>query len=157
MLLVFTSWILLHHTPHLPNLPRSWLRDQRLYTLGTLILHHTDFELSISRFGSVVVDDPAEMTRMIFEATRNAGVRALVSTGWVRYIKCLSSVHLKLYHQGGLGQITPPPHVFHAADDMHLSQGVLHDMMLFHSTQTERRTESQLECGHMYYQANSAI
>lgn len=33
-------------------------------------------------FGSIVVDDPNEMTRMIFDAVRLSGVRALVSKGW---------------------------------------------------------------------------
>ncbi|KAG6046249.1 hypothetical protein E4U39_001517 [Claviceps sp. Clav50 group G5] len=33
-------------------------------------------------FGSIVVEDPKSMTRMIFEAVRLAGVRALVSKGW---------------------------------------------------------------------------
>ncbi|KAH7273909.1 hypothetical protein B0J15DRAFT_567405 [Fusarium solani] len=33
-------------------------------------------------FGSIVVDDPAKLTRTIFEAIRLAGVRALVSKGW---------------------------------------------------------------------------
>jgi UDP:flavonoid glycosyltransferase YjiC (YdhE family) len=33
-------------------------------------------------FGSIVVDDPDAMTRMIFEAVELAGVRALVSQGW---------------------------------------------------------------------------
>ena len=46
-------------------------------------------------FGSVVVEDPAQMTQDIFEATRLAGVRALVSAGW-----------------GGLGNTTIPPHIF---------------------------------------------
>ncbi|KAJ3889776.1 glycosyltransferase family 1 protein [Lentinula edodes] len=46
-------------------------------------------------FGSVVVDDPASMTNTIFEATRQAGVRALVSAGW-----------------GGLGGVSIPPHIF---------------------------------------------
>ncbi|KAJ7063648.1 glycosyltransferase family 1 protein [Mycena amicta] len=46
-------------------------------------------------FGSVVVDDPEAMTKMIFEATKQAGVRALVSAGW-----------------GGLGGMNIPPHVF---------------------------------------------
>ncbi|KAL1740842.1 glycosyltransferase family 1 protein [Schizophyllum fasciatum] len=46
-------------------------------------------------FGSVVVDDSAEMTRIIFEATKRAGVRALVSAGW-----------------GGLGGVSVPPHIF---------------------------------------------
>jgi len=34
------------------------------------------------RFGSVVVETPAELTHIIFEATRLAGVRAVVSPGW---------------------------------------------------------------------------
>ncbi|KAJ3732112.1 glycosyltransferase family 1 protein [Lentinula guzmanii] len=46
-------------------------------------------------FGSVVVDDPAAMTNIIFEATRQADVRALVSAGW-----------------GGLGGVSIPPHIF---------------------------------------------
>ncbi|CAM1510161.1 Fc.00g004960.m01.CDS01 [Cosmosporella sp. VM-42] len=33
-------------------------------------------------FGSIVVDDPNAMTRMIFDAVHLAGVRALVSKGW---------------------------------------------------------------------------
>ncbi|KAH7321377.1 family 1 glycosyltransferase [Stachybotrys elegans] len=33
-------------------------------------------------FGSIVVDDPNAMTRMIFDAIRASGVRALVSKGW---------------------------------------------------------------------------
>lgn len=33
-------------------------------------------------FGSIVVDDPNAMTRMIFDAIHLAGVRALVSKGW---------------------------------------------------------------------------
>ncbi|KAK0227822.1 UDP-Glycosyltransferase/glycogen phosphorylase [Armillaria fumosa] len=46
-------------------------------------------------FGSVVVDDPAAMTSTIFEATKKAGVRALVSAGW-----------------GGLGGVAIPSHIF---------------------------------------------
>ncbi|KAL0575377.1 hypothetical protein V5O48_006590 [Marasmius crinis-equi] len=46
-------------------------------------------------FGSVVVEDSAAMTETVFEATRKAGVRALVSAGW-----------------GGLGGVTVPPHIF---------------------------------------------
>ncbi|KAL1695557.1 glycosyltransferase family 1 protein [Schizophyllum commune] len=46
-------------------------------------------------FGSVVVDDPEEMSRIIFEATAQAGVRAIVSAGW-----------------GGLGGLEVPPHVY---------------------------------------------
>lgn len=33
-------------------------------------------------FGSIVVDDPDAMTRMIFDAVKASGVRALVSKGW---------------------------------------------------------------------------
>ncbi|KAF7975026.1 hypothetical protein HWV62_10657 [Athelia sp. TMB] len=46
-------------------------------------------------FGSVVVEDSAAMTELIFQATANAGVRALVSAGW-----------------GGLGGVTIPDHIF---------------------------------------------
>ncbi|KAJ7272823.1 UDP-Glycosyltransferase/glycogen phosphorylase [Mycena rebaudengoi] len=46
-------------------------------------------------FGSVVVDDAEAMTKTIFEATAQAGVRALVSAGW-----------------GGLGGATIPSHIF---------------------------------------------
>jgi UDP:flavonoid glycosyltransferase YjiC (YdhE family) len=33
-------------------------------------------------FGSIVVDDPNAMTKLIFEAVKLSGVRALVSKGW---------------------------------------------------------------------------
>lgn len=33
-------------------------------------------------FGSIVVDDPDQFTKLIFEAVRKAGIRALVSKGW---------------------------------------------------------------------------
>ena len=33
-------------------------------------------------FGSIVVDDPNALTKMIFEAVKKTGVRALVSKGW---------------------------------------------------------------------------
>ena len=33
-------------------------------------------------FGSIVVDDPDQFTALIFDATKKAGVRALVSKGW---------------------------------------------------------------------------
>ncbi|CAK5279180.1 unnamed protein product [Mycena citricolor] len=46
-------------------------------------------------FGSIVVDDPVALTNIIFEATAQAGVRALVSAGW-----------------GGLGGQSIPSHVF---------------------------------------------
>ncbi|KAI5925018.1 hypothetical protein F4810DRAFT_662546 [Camillea tinctor] len=46
-------------------------------------------------FGSIVVDDADRFTEMIFEAVRQAGVRALVSKGW-----------------GGLGQDDVPENIF---------------------------------------------
>lgn len=61
-------------------------------------------------FGSIVVDDPDSMTKMIFEAVKKAGVRALVSKGW-----------------GGLG-----------ADDMNIPEGIFmlgnvpHDWLFKH-------------------------
>jgi len=33
-------------------------------------------------FGSIVVDDPNAMTKLIFEAVKKSGIRALVSKGW---------------------------------------------------------------------------
>lgn len=33
-------------------------------------------------FGSIVIDQPAEMTRLILDAVKAAGVRALISKGW---------------------------------------------------------------------------
>ena len=61
-------------------------------------------------FGSIVVDDPDAMTKLIFEAVKKAGVRALVSKGW-----------------GGLG-----------ADDLGIPEGVFmlgnvpHDWLFKH-------------------------
>ncbi|KAG2020981.1 glycosyltransferase family 28 domain-containing protein [Coprinopsis cinerea AmutBmut pab1-1] len=46
-------------------------------------------------FGSVVVDDPIALSKIIFEATAQAHVRVLLSSGW-----------------GGLGSEDVPPHVF---------------------------------------------
>ncbi|KZT54368.1 glycosyltransferase family 1 protein [Calocera cornea HHB12733] len=46
-------------------------------------------------FGSVPVEDPTGLTNLIFEATKQAGVRALVSAGW-----------------GGLGSGPLPSHIF---------------------------------------------
>ncbi|KAI0883512.1 glycosyltransferase family 1 protein [Annulohypoxylon maeteangense] len=46
-------------------------------------------------FGSIVVDDAERFTEMIFDAVRQAGVRALVSKGW-----------------GGLGQDYIPEHIY---------------------------------------------
>ncbi|KAI0487705.1 sterol glucosyltransferase [Xylaria cf. heliscus] len=33
-------------------------------------------------FGSIVIDDPAELTQVLLDATKAAGVRALISRGW---------------------------------------------------------------------------
>ncbi|KAH7928152.1 glycosyltransferase family 1 protein [Leucogyrophana mollusca] len=46
-------------------------------------------------FGSIVVDDPKAMSEMIFEATAQASVRAVVSAGW-----------------GGLGGMSIPDHIY---------------------------------------------
>ncbi|KAE9380497.1 glycosyltransferase family 1 protein [Stipitochalara longipes BDJ] len=46
-------------------------------------------------FGSIVVDDPDKFTKMIFEAVKKAGVRALVSKGW-----------------GGLGDDNVPENIY---------------------------------------------
>ncbi|KAI5203536.1 glycosyltransferase family 1 protein [Aureobasidium subglaciale EXF-2481] len=46
-------------------------------------------------FGSIVVDDPDKFTKMIFDAVKIAGVRALVSKGW-----------------GGLGGDNTPDNIF---------------------------------------------
>jgi hypothetical protein len=46
-------------------------------------------------FGSIVVDDPDKFTKMIFEAVKKAGVRALVSKGW-----------------GGLGDDNTPENIY---------------------------------------------
>jgi UDP:flavonoid glycosyltransferase YjiC (YdhE family) len=48
-------------------------------------------------FGSIVVDNPDAMTSMVFEAVKQAGVRAVVSKGW-----------------GGLGNtnLELPKHIF---------------------------------------------
>lgn len=46
-------------------------------------------------FGSIVVDHPQALTKMVFEAVEKAGVRALVSKGW-----------------GGVGGTTPPKNVY---------------------------------------------
>ncbi|EJD46939.1 UDP-Glycosyltransferase/glycogen phosphorylase [Auricularia subglabra TFB-10046 SS5] len=61
-------------------------------------------------FGSVVVEHPDELTQTIFEATRRAGVRALVSPGW-----------------GGLGSTDIPEHIF-------ILGNVPHDWLFQHVT-----------------------
>lgn len=33
-------------------------------------------------FGSIVLDDPERLTKIILEATRECGVRAIISRGW---------------------------------------------------------------------------
>ena len=56
-------------------------------------------------FGSIVVDDPDKFTKMIFEAVKKAGVRALVSKGW-----------------GGLGDDNTP-------DDVYMLENTPHDWL----------------------------
>ncbi|KAH7911918.1 glycosyltransferase family 1 protein [Hygrophoropsis aurantiaca] len=56
-------------------------------------------------FGSIVVDDPNAMSKMIFEATAQASVRAVVSAGW-----------------GGLGGMDIPAHI-------HILGNVPHDWL----------------------------
>ncbi|GAB7355814.1 hypothetical protein MBLNU459_g6487t2 [Dothideomycetes sp. NU459] len=46
-------------------------------------------------FGSIVVDDPNALTRLVFDAVKKAGVRALVSKGW-----------------GNVGGSSPPENVY---------------------------------------------
>ena len=97
--LLFGSRIKLSTARGIGNLPRSG-RGPSLYWV-----HFSDFNktskcyLTRFRFGSVVVDDPAAMSsesqflshcchsqsysEIIFDATKQAGVRALVSAGWV--------------------------------------------------------------------------
>jgi UDP:flavonoid glycosyltransferase YjiC (YdhE family) len=36
----------------------------------------------IDRFGSIVVDDPNALTKLVLDAVQKTGVRALVSKGW---------------------------------------------------------------------------
>lgn len=59
-------------------------------------------------FGSVVVDDPAALSKIIFEATAQASVRAIVSSGW-----------------GGLGGVSVPPHIF-------MIDNIPHDWLFSH-------------------------
>ena len=53
-------------------------------------------------FGSIVVDDPKSLTKLLVEAVRCAGVRAVISTGW-----------------SGLGDSMMPPEVLIVADCPH--------------------------------------
>ncbi|KAJ3330243.1 hypothetical protein HDU93_000493, partial [Gonapodya sp. JEL0774] len=48
----------------------------------TAFLAGTDKPIVYIGFGSIVVDDPDQLTSKIFEAVEKAGVRALVSKGW---------------------------------------------------------------------------
>lgn len=57
-------------------------------------------------FGSIVVEDPDEFTTLIFEAVKQAGVRALVSKGW-----------------GGLGSEDTTP------DDVFMLENTPHDWL----------------------------
>ncbi|KAJ3336233.1 hypothetical protein HDU93_003398 [Gonapodya sp. JEL0774] len=63
----------------------------------TAFLSHKDKPIVYIGFGSIVVDDPNKLTRMIFEAVEKAGVRAILSKGW-----------------GGLGgsELTVPENVY---------------------------------------------
>ena len=56
-------------------------------------------------FGSIVIDDPQALTRLIYEAVRLSGVRAIVSKGW-----------------GGIGDGDKP-------DDIYLMDNVPHDWL----------------------------
>lgn len=55
-------------------------------------------------FGSIVVDEPARLTELIFEAIRLAGVRAIVSRGW-----------------GGIGASRLPKEVYMIGNCPHVS------------------------------------
>jgi len=57
-------------------------------------------------FGSIVVKDPAGLTRLIFDAVKSLGVRALVS----EYGHCSSKLRCRGW--GGLGAGTVPNHIF---------------------------------------------
>ncbi|KAJ9109763.1 hypothetical protein QFC19_001993 [Naganishia cerealis] len=62
-------------------------------------------------FGSIVVDDPDSLTAIVFEATRLAGVRALVSAGWSNlggsdvpeHVHILEGRVAAVVHHGGAG------------------------------------------------------
>ncbi|KAJ5214400.1 hypothetical protein N7449_001569, partial [Penicillium cf. viridicatum] len=53
-------------------------------------------------FGSIVIDDPKSLTLLLLEAVRLAGVRAVISTGWI-----------------GLGGVKMPPEVYTVGDCPH--------------------------------------
>ncbi|GJN79361.1 hypothetical protein PLIIFM63780_002874 [Purpureocillium lilacinum] len=110
-------------SPSLISKPNDWGRNidiSGFYFLNLASSYTPDPELAAFLeagpppvyigFGSIVVDDPNAMTRMIFDAIHLAGVRALVSKGW-----------------GGLG-----------ADDVGLPEGVFmlgnvpHDWLFQH-------------------------
>ncbi|KAG8407672.1 hypothetical protein J3458_020412 [Metarhizium acridum] len=117
------SEVLLNRSPALIPKPNDWGRHidiSGFYFLNLASSYTPDPELAAFLeagpppvyigFGSIVVDDPNAMTRMIFDAIHLAGVRALVSKGW-----------------GGLG-----------ADDVGLPEGVFmlgnvpHDWLFEH-------------------------
>lgn len=117
------SEVLLNRSPALIPKPNDWGRHidiSGFYFLNLASSYIPDPELAAFLeagpppvyigFGSIVVDDPNAMTRMIFDAIHLAGVRALVSKGW-----------------GGLG-----------ADDVGLPEGVFmlgnvpHDWLFEH-------------------------
>ena len=79
----------------LTTLQLSWLLAPHQSTSGVFGELATRAFLTYNRFGSIVIEDPAALTNTIFQATKNAGVRALVSAGWA-----------------GLGSRSAPDHVF---------------------------------------------
>ncbi|KAF2219485.1 hypothetical protein BDZ85DRAFT_322273 [Elsinoe ampelina] len=82
-------------SPALIPKPKDWKRHISIsgfYFLSLASNYHPDAELDAFLkagpppvyigFGSIVVDDPNAMTKMIFEAIQKTGQRALVSKGW---------------------------------------------------------------------------
>ncbi|KAF4548462.1 Sterol 3-beta-glucosyltransferase-like protein 4 [Elsinoe fawcettii] len=82
-------------SPALIPKPKDWKRHISIsgfYFLSLASNYHPDAELDAFLkagpppvyigFGSIVVDDPNAMTKMIFDAIRQTGQRALVSKGW---------------------------------------------------------------------------
>lgn len=64
-------------------------------------------------FGSIVVKEPARLTDLIFEATKLAGVRAIVSKGW-----------------GGIGTATVPKNIYMIGNCPHVSTKTRNSPML---------------------------
>ena len=87
--------ISLHRSPALIPKPNDWGKKidiSGFYFLNLASSYTPDSDLAAFLeagpppvyigFGSIVVDDPNAMTRMIFDAIHLAGIRALVSKGW---------------------------------------------------------------------------